>query len=115
MKVFGALSRGVLHLMPAGSTRSTVFKVFLEALRQKYGKMALMTDNASPHKSQIIRECLESAGGDAVLMCLSPYTPQTNPIEVRWRVIKARLACRYYQTENEMENSLIRLVESGEV
>jgi hypothetical protein len=41
MKVFGALGRGVLHVMPANSTKSTVFKVFLEALRQKYGRVAL--------------------------------------------------------------------------
>ena len=28
---------------------------------------------------------------------------------------RARLACRYHSTEDEMERSIIRLVESGEV
>ena len=115
VKVFGALGRGVLHVMQAGSTRSAVFKVFLEALRQKYGRVAFVTDNARSHKSKLIRKYLKSAGGDVVLTCLPPYTPQLNPIEVQWRVIKARLACRYHSTEDEMERSIIRLVESGEV
>ena len=74
-----------------------------------------MTDNAQSHKSQIIRECPESTGGDVVLIYLPPYTPQLNPIETQWRMIKARLACRYFATEDEAENSLVRLVESGEV
>ena len=115
MKVFGALGRGVLHVMSASSTKSAVFKVFLEALRQKYGRVAFVTDNARSHKSQLIQKYLESTGGDVVLIYLPPYTPQLNPIEVQWRMIKARLAGRYYSTEDEMERSIIRLVESGEV
>lgn len=45
---------------------------------------------------------------------MSPYTPQLNPIEIQWSVIPARLACKYYQSEDGMDNSLIRLVELGE-
>lgn len=105
----------MLHVMPAGSTKSVVFKVFLEALRQKYGRVAFVTHNARSHKSQLIREYQESTGGDVVLVCLPPYTPQLNPIEIQWRMIKARLAGRYFATKDEMERSIIRMVESGEV
>ena len=115
VKVFGALGKGVLHVMQADSTKSTVFKVFLEALRQKYGKVAFVTDNAASHKSELIQKYLKDAGGDVVLIYLPPYTPQLNPIEIQWRMIKARLASRYFATEDEMEDSIIRLVESGEV
>ena len=64
LKVFGALGRGTLHVMAARSTKATVFKVFLEALRQKYGKVAFVTDNAASHKSKLVQEYLESTGGD---------------------------------------------------
>ena len=101
--------------MQADSTRSTMFKVLLEALRQKYGKVAFVTGNAAPHKSELIKKYLKSTGGDVILIYLPPYTPQLNPIEIQWWMIKARLAARYYQTEDEMEDSIIRLVESGEV
>ena len=69
---------GVPHLMPTDSARSGVFKVFPEALRQKYGQVALVTENASSHKSKLSKRCPESAGGD-VPMYLPPYTPQLNP------------------------------------
>ena len=69
-----------------------MFKVFPEALRQKYGKVAFATDNAASNKSRLIRKYLKSTGGDAVLICLPPYTPQINPIEIQRRMIKARLA-----------------------
>ena len=101
--------------MQADSTKSTMFKAYPEALRQKYGKVAFVTDNAASHKSHLIKKYLKDAGGDVVLIYLPPYTPQLNPIEIQWRMIKVRLAARYYQTEDEMEDSIIRLVESGEV
>ena len=115
LKVFGALGKNALHLMPARSTKSKVFKVFLEALRQKYGKVAFVTDNAKSHKSELIQKYLETAGDDVVLIYLPPYTPQLNPIEIQWRIIKARLAGRYFATEDDLEDTIIRLVESGEV
>ena len=99
LKVFGALGRNVLHLMPASSTRSSVFKIFLEALRQKYGKVVFVTDNAKSHDSKLIKDCLKQTGGDVVLIYLPAYTPQLNPIEIQWRIIKARLAGRYFATE----------------
>ena len=98
---------GVLHVMKASSTRSEVFKVFLEALRQKYGRVMFVTDNARSHKSQLIQRYLKSTGGDVVLIYLPPHTPQLNPVEIQWRVIKARLAGRYHSTEDAMEDSLI--------
>lgn len=74
-----------------------------------------MTDNISSHKSRLIREYLESTGGDVVLTCLPPYAPQLNPIKIQWRMTRARLVCRYFAAEDEMERSIIRPVGSGEV
>ena len=74
-----------------------------------------MTDNAKSHDSKLIKDYLKQTGGDVVLIYLPAYTPQLNPIEIQWRIIKARLAGRYFATEDEMEDSIIRLVESGEV
>ena len=48
----------MLHVMAADLLKSSVFKVFLEALHQKYGKVAFITDNAKSHKSKLIQEYL---------------------------------------------------------
>ena len=101
--------------MPAGAANSTTFKIFLEALHQEYGKVTFITDNASYHRSRYVQNYLESTNGDVVLYHLPPYTPQLNPIEVQWKVIKERLACRYFATIEELEEALIQLIETGEV
>ena len=72
-----------------------------------------MTDNAKSHDSKLIKDYLNMAGGDLVLICQLAYTPQLNPVEIQWRIIRARLAGRYFATEDEMEYSITRLVESG--
>ena len=101
--------------MPAGAANSTTFKIFLEALRQEYGKVTFITDNASYHRSRYVQNYLASTNGDVVLIHLPPYTPQLNPIEVQWEVIKEQLACRYFATIEKLEEAVIRLVETGEM
>ena len=77
--------------------------------------MIFITDNASYHRSRYVQNHLASTNGDVVLIHLPPYTLQPNPIEIQCKMIKERLACRYFATIEELEASLIRLVESGEV
>ena len=74
-----------------------------------------MTDNAASYKSQLAQEYPESTGGDVALMYLPPCTPQMSPIEAQWRMIKERPTGRYCATEDEMECSIVMLVESGAV
>ena len=112
-RVFGALGRGVLHLMQAGPARSAVSGVFPGALRQKYGRAAFVTDNARSRKPKPIRRCLKSAGGDVVLTCPPPHAPQLNPVGVRWRMTGARLAGRCHSAEDETGRSIIRPAGSG--
>lgn len=46
---------------------------------------------------------------------LPPYTPQLNLIDIQWKVIKEQLACRYFTTIDDLEEAVVRLVETGEV
>ena len=115
MKVFGALGKDNLCVMPCESTNSKTFKIFAEALHQEHGKVVVVLDSAPYHKSHIIQEYIRSTGGEVILMYLLSYTPQLSPTEIRWQMIKMRLAGRYFVTEGELEDAIIRLVESGEV
>ena len=45
----------------------------------------MFVDDPVHHKSAMIREAFE---GDVVLEYFPPYTPELNPVEVQWRVIK---------------------------
>lgn len=72
----------------SGTTNTETFlywlKSFLIPVLRK-GQTVIM-DNASIHKSYIIRELIEAAG--CFLKYLPPYSPDFNPIENYWAVMK---------------------------
>ena len=65
--------------------------------------MLIFVDNASYHKSAKVKKFLESLDGDIILEYLPPYTPELNPIEILWRVIKRALAGKIFRTLEEMK------------
>ena len=116
LKVFGALGNdGELYLKFADSTSSKMFINFLKGLHKKYGKIALVTDNAASHKSKLVNQYLKSTNGNVILIYLPPYTPQLNPIEIQWRMIKSRLLARYFATKEELKHSIRKMIRTHEV
>jgi transposase len=63
----------------------------------------IIWDNASFHKSQILREMLENAGHTMIF--LPAYSPDLNPIEHKWHELKQRLRSFYDSTLDFIENS----------
>ena len=57
--------------------------------------MIFITDNALYYRSRYVQNYLASTNGYVVLIHLQPYMSQLNPIDIQWKVIKERLACRY--------------------
>jgi len=73
-----------------GAVNGDVFEAFVAqvlapALRP--GDVVVM-DNLSSHKRARTRELIEAAG--AAVLFLPPYSPDLNPIESLWLVLKAR-------------------------
>ena len=87
----------------------------LDKLRDGGKKIFVILDNASPHKSQKIKDYVSQARDDVVLWYLLPYTPQHNPIEIVWLKIKRAIAGRYIGKFDKMHATIRRLIKSGEV
>lgn len=71
-----------------GSCNTKLFETWIEKLLikdLKPGQIVIM-DNASFHKSQKIKELIESVG--CKLLFLPPYSPDLNPIERFWANMK---------------------------
>ena len=83
-------------------TNSETFKDFLTDMRQAYGKFVMILDNASYHRTDTVKDFVNDTKGDMRLIFLPPYTPQLNPIEVQWRMIKKMLAGRQFKTPDEL-------------
>ena len=114
-KALGALMEDELVLNFRDHASSKNVMELLEKLRQKYGRVFLICDNARAHKSKKIQEYLGKTRGEVVLWYLPPYTPQHNPIEIVWRELKRAIAGRYFDKFKEMRKTIRRLIKSGEV
>ena len=78
-------------------TNSETSVEFLKELRQEYGRLVILLDSASYHRYKAVNEFVKSTCGEIKLAYLSPYTPQLNPIEIQWKVLKEMLAGRYFE------------------
>ena len=97
-KMFCAVREGKLHVWTADATNSGTFVEALKKLHMEYPKITMIPDNAAYHKSQIVKDYIESIKKDPYLdlelIFLPPYTPQLNPTEIQIREIKKELqAC----------------------
>ena len=65
----------------------------------------IIWDNASFHKSPLIRELLKSNGHSMIV--LPAYSPELNAIEHKWHELKARLR-KYYDNTTDFLDNLVR-------
>ena len=92
----------LMAIHPSGSHHRTIhdnpvngaiFADFIRSLPYERGT-ALLLDNASIHKTAIVRKAMATKGYEAVY--LPPYSPEFNPIELVFGVIKNRFYRRRY-------------------
>ena len=78
-----------------GSCNTAVFETYIQEVlcpTLRKGQVVIM-DNASFHKSKKIKEWIEKK--DCTLVYLPPYSPERNPIEKYWGVLKKKVKqCR---------------------
>ncbi len=91
MNVIGALVGKKLcnTIRTIGAVNKDIFNIWLEKtlLPNLKKGMTIIMDNASFHKSSRTRELIEKAG--CRLLFLPPYSPDLNPIENVWHVVKS--------------------------
>ena len=90
------------------------FVDFLRVLHNRYGKVLLFVGNALYHKSKKVKYELERLGGDVVLEYFLPYTPELNPIEGQWQILKRAVANTLYDTVDDMKELIWKMLSGGE-
>ena len=95
-----------------GATDKDVFQAYVQHIllpTLKAGDIVVM-DNLSSHKNNQVKTMIESAG--AQLRFLPPYSPDLNPIEKMWSLIKAILRTLKARTEEALINAIAEALEA---
>jgi putative transposase len=109
--VFGALtSSHKFYYNFYIAQNSFTFSLFLEELfvwLNPNKKYVFILDNASFHKTNIVRELLEEKKDWISVEFIPPYSPELNPIETNWKVTKnAVTKSQYFKTIYSMRRYL---------
>jgi transposase len=94
-----------------GATTKDIFEAYIEQIlfpTLKAGDIVVL-DNLSAHKSQRIRELVETVG--AQLWYLPAYSPDLNPIEKMWSKIKSILRTLKARTKATLINAIAQALE----
>ena len=75
----------------------------------------MFLDNLSVHKAAKVSRYVESTDGDIILAYLPKYTPQLNPMEIQWKVLKNMLAQRSFRNAGELAKSIRILADTGQL
>lgn len=114
-RFYGVLSKDDLYILPTDSINSATFKEFLEYILQKHKHAIMILDNYSPHKPVATMRFVKNTKGRLRLIYLPPRTPQLNPIEIQWRVLKNMLAGKYFNSEEEVADAVAKILETGQL
>ena len=115
VRLFWELRRYRIHVKAVERTNSETFVEFLKELRQEYGRLIILLGNASYHRYKAVNEFVKSTCGEIKLAYLPPYTPQLNPIEIQWRVLKEMLAGKYFESTDDLVGAITDLIDSGQM
>jgi len=108
MSMIGGLCNDTFQapFMFEGHCNGVVFELYIEkVLLPTLSKgMTIIIDNASFHRSDKVREMIESAG--CQLMYLPPYSPDFNPIEHWWHKIKNAIRKKMREISKNLQQAM---------
>ena len=110
LNIFGALIDGKkLYYEFYNSMNSLTYKAFLSDFIEQLpkGKYLFVFDNAPYHKSSTIRNYLAKFNLNIKVEFLPPYSPELNPTETCWKVIRANVTnSSYFENLDLMQESI---------
>ena len=76
---------GVTFRLHDGAIKKEEVLEFLKALQAHYRRpLLIIWDGARPHCSRLVRDYVDSTGGQIVVERLPGYAPELNPVEYLW-------------------------------
>lgn len=98
---------GELSSVMAEKLDSDSYLQFVSHLIKKHGKIIIVIDSVSYHKSKKLKIFYEENVDKLKVFYFPKYSPKMNPTEQVWRRIKKWLAGRIWFTKDELEEQLV--------
>ncbi len=100
--------------MREGPVTAEVFREFLERIVEEADrKILLVVANCSIHHARTIREWLEANQAAVELYFQPTYSPQVNPVELLWALVKRRVSRELSKTNTQLRDNLEAAFESS--
>ena len=115
VKIFGALTADKIYMQIYDTLGSDAFIDFLKEIFKIHGRFVMILDNAPGHTSKTLNDFIESMHGKIVLIYLPSHTPQLNPIEPQWTVLKRLIAGRDFKSEDDLAYAVNTLIETNQI
>lgn len=110
LTIFGALIDGRrLYYEFYDAMNSLTYKAFLSSFIEQLpkGKYVFVFDNAPYHKSSVIRDYLAKFNLRIKVEFLPPYSPELNPTETCWKIIRANVTnSTYFSNLDSMQERI---------
>jgi transposase len=85
----------------------------IDEFKKSSAKIVIILDNASFHKRKDILEKIEAEMPNIILEFLPPYSPDYNLIELVWHSAKEYIAHRLFESVEQLEELLNKLLNEG--
>ena len=85
----------------------------IDDFKKSSAKIVIILDNASFHKRKDILEKIEAEMPNIILEFLPPYSPDYNLIELVWHSAKEYIAHRLFESVEQLEELLNKLLNEG--
>ena len=115
LQILGVLGEKTLDILFSHTYKSEDTIRMIDHVHEKYGKLYILLDNAGANTSMKVKNHVKDMNGDIVLKYTLPHTPQLNPIEPQWLVIKGAVGGAYFGDFESMQRCIARALERGEI
>ena len=110
ISIIAGLSRTqFMFRLHEGSIKKEQHVEFPKALRSHFKqKLLIIWDGLRAHRRNLVREYLDSIGGDIQMAFLPPYSPDLNPVEFLWAWLKRHALANFCPANLDALNTAAR-------
>ncbi|GMV70159.1 MAG: hypothetical protein AMXMBFR76_25980 [Pseudomonadota bacterium] len=107
--IAGLTRTSCMFRLHEGSIKKEQHVEFLKALRAHLKcPLLIIWDGLKAHRSKLVREYLDSTGGDVQMAFLPPYSPDLNPVEFLWAWLKRHALANFCPNDMNELNTTAR-------